>query len=46
MLEKPADWSEEKWQDHLIHVRNWTGFDGLSAEEVSEILLGAEELGS
>lgn len=42
-MQKPEGWSEERWQKHLKLVETWTGFDGLSAEEVSEILMKADE---
>jgi hypothetical protein len=42
-IKKPEDWSEERWQKHLKLVEAWDGYDGLSAEEVSEILMEANE---
>lgn len=41
--EKPEDWSDEKWEEHLIQVAIWTDYDGLSAEDVSKILIEADE---
>lgn len=38
-LERPEDWTDEDWAEHLRLVDAWTGYDGLSAKDVSEILM-------
>lgn len=38
-LKKPVYLSEEEWKEHLKEVDAWTGYDGLSADDVSELLL-------
>lgn len=38
-LERPAGWTDDRWAEHLEQVDVWTGYDGHSAKDVSEIFV-------
>jgi hypothetical protein len=43
-ITKPDGFSDQEWSEHLKQVANWTGYDGLSAQEVSDILMAEPRL--